>query len=66
MKKRYTISKKKLPEADEPVAVYNSTKQIVSNTLSEIPEGHVTLEQFGTHFHQKLDDCYEKLQGDCQ
>ena len=31
---------------------------------SEIPEGYLTLSQFGELFHQKLDECYAELQSD--
>ena len=62
MKKDYKIVKKKLPKAEEPVAVYHARTQVVSNVTPEIPDGYMTLEQFGKHFHQKLDDCYAKLQ----
>ena len=29
-----------------------------------IPEGYMSLEQFGEIFHQKLDDCYAHLPSD--
>ena len=51
--------------ASEPPVAYESTTQFVPRPLhGEIPEGFMTLERFGELFHQKLDACYERLQGD--
>lgn len=48
-------------EAAEPSMPYSPS--IPSNSihfqpLSELPDGYMTLEQFGEVFHQRLDCCY--------
>ena len=65
MKKSHSKTEKKM-EAHEPAAVYSVEEQIPTMNELEIPVGCVTLDQFGERFHQKLDDCYEKLSGNCQ
>lgn len=66
MKKSYKTKEQKLPEAAEPVVAYNREIQFVPDVVSNSPNDYLTLEQFGEFFHQKLDDCYEKLQNTCQ
>ena len=44
-------------ETNRPLSVPHSYS-------SEIPEGCMSLERFGELFHQKLDACYARLQGD--
>ena len=51
----------------EPEALYGTAQQ--QNPLNfiktnSIPEGYMTLDEFGELFHQKLEACYEKLQND--
>ena len=51
----------------EPVAVYGEMQQSAAIQIepsSEIPEGYLTLSQFGDLFHQKLDECYAELRSD--
>jgi len=36
------------------------------NTVGDIPEGYMPLDEFGKLFHRKLDDAYAKLQSDCE
>lgn len=64
MKKRYKKKEETMPEVNEPASAYNATSEISANRESAIPIGCMTLDQFGEHFHQKLEDCYEKLSGD--
>ncbi|MBQ6070397.1 MAG: hypothetical protein IKQ75_00590 [Bacteroidales bacterium] len=66
MKKSYKTKEQKLPEAAEPVVAYNRESQFAPDIVSNGPNDYLTLEQFGEFFHQKLDDCYEKLQNTCQ
>jgi hypothetical protein len=65
MKKTYKTKEETTPEVNEPAPAYNTTSGISANRESAIPSGSMTLDQFGEHFHQKLEDCYEKLSGDC-
>ncbi|MBR4135325.1 MAG: hypothetical protein IKU03_02810 [Bacteroidales bacterium] len=48
-------------EAHEPSAMYGIAHQapVVEDTL--LPEGYMSLDQFGGIFHQKLDACYEMV-----
>ena len=48
--------------AEEPAVLYNAVQKPLTKTENnEIPMGYMSLERFGDIFHQKLDDCYEKL-----
>ena len=54
-------------KVSEPEALYGTVHQ--QNPLNyiktkSIPEGYMTLDEFGDLFHQKLETCYEKLQND--
>ena len=65
--KPYKQKEEKVKEVSEPEAVYGIAQQsdimqIVNGR--DVPEGYMTLEEFGELFHKKLDDCYAKLQGD--
>lgn len=67
MKKRtYKTKPQDNMEVHEPTAMYGISHQapVVEDTL--LPDGYMSLEQFGDIFHQKLDACYENIQGDCQ
>ena len=53
--------------ASEPQVAYGNATQFIPLPCSnEIPEGFMTLERFGELFHQKLDACYARLQGDSE
>ena len=53
--------------ASEPQMAYGNATQFLPRPYSnEIPEGFMTLEHFGELFHQKLDACYARLQGDSE
>ena len=65
--KPYKQKEEKVKEVSEPEAVYDVAQQsdimqMVNGRV--VPEGYMTLEEFGELFHKKLDDCYAKLQGD--
>jgi hypothetical protein len=50
--------------ASEPQMAYGNAPQTTHlqyNYPQNIPEGYMSLEQFGEVFHQKLDDCYAHL-----
>lgn len=36
------------------------------NAVSDIPEGYMSLDNFGELFHRKLDEAYAKLQSDSE
>ena len=36
------------------------------NTVRVIPEGYMSLDEFGELFHRKLDEAYAKLQSDSE
>lgn len=36
------------------------------NAVSDIPEGYMSLDNFGELFHHKLDEAYAKLQSDSE
>lgn len=65
--KPYKQKKEKVKEVSELEAVYGIAQQ--SDIMQmvngrDVPEGYMTLEEFGELFHKKLDDCYAKLQSD--
>lgn len=66
MKKTYKIKNTDTPEVNEPASVYHAVQQMHLSEEAPIPVGCVTLDQFGEIFHQKLDECYEKLSGSRQ
>ncbi len=50
--------------ASEPQMAYGNISQAIPlqyNSPQNIPDGYMSLEQFGELFHQKLDDCYAHL-----
>ena len=50
--------------ASEPQLAYGNVTQtnpMPFNYSQGIPNGNMSLEQFGEIFHQKLDDCYAHL-----
>ena len=36
------------------------------NVVRDIPEGYMSLDEFGDLFHRKLDEAYAKLQSDSE
>ncbi len=65
--KPYKQKKEKVKEVSEPEAVYGIAQQSKIMPMvndRDVPEGYMTLEEFGELFHKKLDDCYAKLQSD--
>ena len=61
-KETYKTKKQNRSEVQEPLATYGiSHNSVVINNLV-IPDGYMSLEQFGEIFHQKLDASYENLQ----
>jgi len=53
-------------EVHEPQAMYEISHQTVVVEDTILPDGYMSLDQFGDIFHEKLDTCYENIQGDCQ
>ncbi|MBO7528476.1 MAG: hypothetical protein J6T37_01210 [Bacteroidales bacterium] len=54
-------------KSSEPEALYGNVHRHSPVNLiktKSIPEGYMTLDEFGELFHQKLEACYEKLQND--
>ncbi|MBQ6156394.1 MAG: hypothetical protein IJK22_07305 [Bacteroidales bacterium] len=66
--KKGTYKTKKLnsSEVNEPVAAYAIPPQSVATNDKYLPDGYMSLEQFGEIFHQKLNACYENVQSDRQ
>ena len=63
MKKRNLQNKKQnCSEVQEPLATYGISHNPVVINDAIIPDGYMSLEQFGEIFHQKLDASYENLQ----
>ena len=55
--------------ASEPQLAYGNVPQtnpMPYNYSQGIPNGYMSLEQFGEVFHKKLDDCYAHLPSDNQ
>ena len=55
--------------AAEPQMAYGSVQSMPSihaKSYNELPEGYITLDQFGELFHQKLDACYADIQSNCK
>lgn len=65
-KKQYKEKELKAMVAEEPAVLYNALRQPLTKTENnDIPLGYMSLERFGDLFHQKLDDCHEKLSSNC-
>jgi len=50
--------------SSEPQVAYGNTDQVIPAQYvnsGNIPQGYMSLEQFGELFHQKLDECYAHL-----
>ena len=62
MGKTYKTNEPTVPEANEPVAVYQTTQQPQPISTTGIPDGYMSLDVFAEKFHKKLDECYAKLQ----
>ena len=59
--KPYKQKEEKVKEVSEPKAVYGIAQQSKIMPMvngRDVPEGYMTLEEFGELFHKKLDDCY--------
>ena len=46
--------------------INSSNTNSVHNTVRVIPEGYMSLDEFGELFHRKLDEAYAKLQSDSE
>lgn len=67
MKKRtYKTKTPNSSEVNEPVASYCIPQQTIAMNDKYLPDGYMSLEQFGEIFHQKLNACYENIQSDRQ
>ena len=58
--KPYKQKEEKVKEVSEPEAVYGIAQQSKIMPMvngRDVPEGYMTLEEFGELFHKKLDDC---------
>lgn len=62
MGKTYKTDEPTVSEANEPVAIYQTTQQFQPILTTEIPDGYMSLDVFAEKFHKKLDECYAKLQ----
>lgn len=62
----YKTKKQNRSEVQEPIGTYGISHNPIVINDSVIPEGYMSLEQFGEIFHQKLDTNYENLQSTCQ
>ena len=58
----YKTKKQNHSVVQEPLAAYGISHSPVVINDSVIPDGYMSLEQFGEIFHQKLDANYENLQ----
>lgn len=58
----YKTKKQNHSVVQEPLATYGISHNPVVINDSVIPDGYMSLEQFGEIFHQKLDANYENLQ----
>lgn len=66
MTKKYKGKESNIASAEEPAVVYNTAQKKTTKTENnDIPLGYISLERFGDLFHQKLDDCHEKLSSNC-
>ncbi|MBR3551646.1 MAG: hypothetical protein IKO09_06625 [Bacteroidales bacterium] len=67
MKKRtYKTKQQSQPVVQEPLASYGIPCHPVELIDQGLPEGYMSLEQFGEIFHEKLDKNYENLQSNRQ
>ena len=55
----YKTKKQNSSEVQEPLATYGISHNPVVINDAVIPDGYISLEQFGEIFHQKLDASYE-------
>ena len=62
----YKTKKQNRSKVQEPLCTYGIPRNPVVLNDSEIPDGHISLEQFGEIFHQKLDTNYENIQSNRQ
>jgi hypothetical protein len=58
----YKTKKQNHSVVQEPLAAYGISHSPVVINDSVIPDGYMSLEQFGEIFHKKLDANYENLQ----
>ena len=67
MKKRtYKTKTLNSSEVNDPVATYGIPQQTIAMNDKYLPDGYMSLEQFGEIFHQKLNACYENVQSNRQ
>jgi hypothetical protein len=67
MKKRtYKTKQQSHPVVQEPLSSYGIPCHPVELIDQGLPEGYMSLEQFGEIFHEKLDKNYENLQSNRQ
>ncbi len=67
MKKGTCKTKKQsCSKVQEPLGTYGIARNPVVLNDSKIPDGYMSLDQFGEIFHQKLDTNYENLQSNRQ
>jgi hypothetical protein len=62
----YKTKQQNCSEVQEPLASYGISRNPVVINDADIPDGYISLEQFGEIFHQKLDASYENLQNNRQ
>lgn len=62
----YKTKKQNSSEVQEPLATYGISHNPVVINDAVIPDGYISLEQFGEIFHQKLDASYENIQNNRQ
>lgn len=62
----YKTKKQNHSVVQEPLATYGISHSPVVINDSVIPDGYMSLEQFGEIFHQKLDANYENIQNNRQ
>ena len=65
-KKTYKTKNQNDMEAQEPIAPYKISRQTIAMKDKYLPDGYMSLDQFGEIFHQKLDACYENIRSDRQ
>lgn len=62
----YKTKKQNCSKVQEPLGTYGIARNPVVLNDSVIPDGYMSLDQFGEIFHQKLDTNYENIQSNRQ
>lgn len=65
-KQTYKTKTPNSSEVNESAATYGIPQQTITMNDKYLPDGYMSLEQFGEIFHQKLNACYENVQSDRQ